>query len=159
MFKPNLHLSFSKVVWDTLLVLWIVRLASKFYSSGWHVLHLGVRFKFGNAWQRPAGLTIYIHCTLREWTRTEQVHLTYSIMPIPGFRTIMTHWVTSDKWFRQNFIISMLLLITIAPTANFFKVPHGDTSLLCFLQLFQIEKMCHMFLSWRCNIFLILKEQ
>ncbi len=51
MFKLDLHLSFSEVVWDTLLVLWIVRLASKLYSSGWHVLHLGVRFQ---VWERLA---------------------------------------------------------------------------------------------------------
>ena len=45
---------------DTLLGLWIGRLASKFYSSDWYVLHLGVRFKFGNAWKRTAGLTLYV---------------------------------------------------------------------------------------------------
>ncbi len=51
MCKLDLHLSFSEVVWDTLLVLWIVRLASKLYSSGWHVLHLGVR---SQVWERLA---------------------------------------------------------------------------------------------------------
>jgi hypothetical protein len=71
MCKPDLHLSFSEVVWDTLLVLWIVRLASKLYSSGWHVLHLGVRFKFGNAWQRPAGLTVCIAGVLQTRYSTE----------------------------------------------------------------------------------------
>jgi hypothetical protein len=51
MCKLDLHLSFSQVVWDTLLVLWIVRLASKLYSSGWHVLHLGAR---SQVWERLA---------------------------------------------------------------------------------------------------------
>ena len=40
MCKLDLHLSFSEVVWDALLVLWLVRLESKLYSSGWHVLQI-----------------------------------------------------------------------------------------------------------------------
>ncbi len=53
---------------DTLLGLWIGRLASKFYSSDWYVLHLGVRFKFGNALKRPAGLTLYIQFAIYHYS-------------------------------------------------------------------------------------------
>ena len=60
MCKLDLHLSFCEVVWDTLLVLWIVRLASKLYFSGWHVQQFRSPVSsLGRLGQRPAGLTIY----------------------------------------------------------------------------------------------------
>jgi hypothetical protein len=60
MYKLDLHLSFSEVVWDTLLVLWLVRLVSKIYSSRWHVLQFRSPVSsLGTLDQRPAGLTVY----------------------------------------------------------------------------------------------------
>jgi hypothetical protein len=62
MFKPYLHLSFSKVCVDTLLVLWIGRLASSLLFR-WYVPALAHRFKFGNSWI-PVCLTIYSYTNI-----------------------------------------------------------------------------------------------
>ena len=60
MYKLNLHISFSGVVWDTLLVLWLIWLASNFYSSGDTFCNLGAPVSsLGTLEHDRAGLTIY----------------------------------------------------------------------------------------------------
>ena len=74
--KLDLHLSFSEVVWETLLVLWLVRLASKLYSSGWHVLQFRSPVSsLGTLGQRPAGLKIYSTWRCLCWTEVWLRHI------------------------------------------------------------------------------------
>ena len=119
MFKPYLHLSFSKVcVEDTLLALWIGRLVSSLLFR-WYIPALAHRFKFGNSWI-PVCLTEDIKGT-QDWE--------FFWLRFWNLRYFFVSYVKILRFYKKIFLIGPLL-----GEVRFFRVVLGLQGMKTFFE-------------------------